>query len=86
VERMSRDLISHDPNRGMASRAADSRWDRWVLTKWAATGRGKDEAFAGRGGVKGQRWEDGAEEGEEVVRGKSMSRHCGAERRSRPAT
>ena len=63
VERMSRDLISHDPNRGMASRAADSRWDRWVLTKWAATGRGKDEAFVGRGGVKKQRSGDGAEEG-----------------------
>jgi hypothetical protein len=48
---MSRNLISHDTNRGMASRAADSRWDRGNMTKGESTGRGRDEAFVGRGGV-----------------------------------
>jgi hypothetical protein len=48
---LSRNLISHDTNRGMASRAADSRWDRGNMTKGVSTGRGKDEAFVGRGGV-----------------------------------
>ena len=64
---MSRDLISHDSNRSMASRAADSRWDRGILTmtKGAATGRGRKEAFVGvvRGWTRRR--------GEEVVRGKS---------------
>ena len=63
MERLSRDLISHDPNRDMESRAADSRWDRWVLTKVAATGRGKDEAVVGRGGVKKAKVEGWSREG-----------------------
>jgi hypothetical protein len=42
---MSRDLISQDSNRGMASRAADSRWDRGILTKWAANRERKRRSF-----------------------------------------
>ena len=30
---MNRDLSSHDAYRGRVSRAADSRWDRGIMTK-----------------------------------------------------